>query len=102
HSVLSLPPDKGMSSSVLTFFSLPPGDEFFLEAETFLFSLAGDKRLVGSFMVTPYKVSALIVELDFKIDLIVLVTEESVTITVAEGSVISTCDSEGRILQYHD
>ncbi|GJW35612.1 hypothetical protein Tco_0058532 [Tanacetum coccineum] len=39
--------DKGMSSLVLTFFSLPVGAEFFLEAEAFLFPLAGAERFVG-------------------------------------------------------
>nr|GEW88389.1 hypothetical protein [Tanacetum cinerariifolium] len=48
------------------------GAEFFLEDKTFLFPLARAKQMVGSFMVTPFKVSSLNVELDYKIDLIVL------------------------------
>ncbi|GKB11263.1 hypothetical protein Tco_0845186 [Tanacetum coccineum] len=63
--------DKGMSSSVLTFFCLPAGAELLLEAGIF-FPVARAKRLVGLFMVTPFRVSALKVELDFKIDLMVL------------------------------
>ncbi|GJY76597.1 hypothetical protein Tco_0481713 [Tanacetum coccineum] len=58
-----------MSSLVFIFFSLAAGDEFYLQAEIFLFPFAGAE--VGSFMVTHFKVSALNVELDFKIDLIV-------------------------------
>ncbi|GKF22853.1 hypothetical protein Tco_0075175, partial [Tanacetum coccineum] len=48
---------------------LPAGAEFFLESKTFLFPLA--RAEVGSLMVTPFKVLALNLELDFKIDLIV-------------------------------
>ncbi|GKC12700.1 hypothetical protein Tco_1009482 [Tanacetum coccineum] len=58
-----------MSSSIFIFLSLPVGAEFLLEAEIFLLPLAGAKD--GSFMVTPFNVSGLNVELDFNIDLIV-------------------------------
>nr|GEW88390.1 hypothetical protein [Tanacetum cinerariifolium] len=54
------------------FNSYSCGAEFFLEDKTFLFPLARAKQMVGSFMVTPFKVSSLNVELDYKIDLIVL------------------------------
>nr|GEY72665.1 hypothetical protein [Tanacetum cinerariifolium] len=58
-----------MSSLVFTFFSLPAGAEFFLEAETILLPL--EVAEVGSFMMTPFKIPALNVELDFKIDFLV-------------------------------
>nr|GEW52834.1 reverse transcriptase domain-containing protein [Tanacetum cinerariifolium] len=45
------------------------GAELFFEAGRFLLTLAGAED--GSFMVTPFKVLALSVEFDFKIDLIV-------------------------------
>nr|GEV70555.1 hypothetical protein [Tanacetum cinerariifolium] len=113
-----------MSSSLFTFFSLPARAEFFLEAETCLLPLA--RADFSLFMVTPFYVIALNVELDFKIDLIVfdldtgsapasfssrgrgvlhtedssaesyLVTEESVTVT--KGSFTFICDSGGRIV----
>ncbi|GKC99696.1 hypothetical protein Tco_1169971, partial [Tanacetum coccineum] len=56
---------------------LPTGAEFLLEAETFLLVLAGAE--VGSFMVTPFNVSALNVEFDFKIDMIVFGPDTSST-----------------------
>ncbi|GKC38425.1 hypothetical protein Tco_1050809 [Tanacetum coccineum] len=116
--------DEGESSLVFTFFSLPAEAELFFEVKPFLLTLAGAED--GSFMVTPFKVSALNVEFNFKIDLIVFgpdtgsapanfssggrwvlqtkdssaeaysVVEELVIAT--EGSVIFTCDSTGRIL----
>ncbi|GKA75346.1 putative ribonuclease H-like domain-containing protein [Tanacetum coccineum] len=48
------------------------GDEFLLEAETFLFPLVGAEEMIVSFMTTSFNVSAFLVEEAFKIDLIVL------------------------------
>nr|GEZ51470.1 hypothetical protein [Tanacetum cinerariifolium] len=55
----------------------------------------------GPFIMTPFKVSALNVDFDLKIDLIVFgpetVIEESVTAT--RGSIVFLCDSAGNIVQ---
>ncbi|GKC33601.1 hypothetical protein Tco_1045985 [Tanacetum coccineum] len=60
---------KGGSSSIFTLFSLPAGAELTFEAEELLLPLAGAED--GSFIMTPFKVSALNVDFDLKIDLIV-------------------------------
>ncbi|GKC46442.1 hypothetical protein Tco_1064164, partial [Tanacetum coccineum] len=115
---------EGGSSSIFTLFSLPAGAELTFEAEELLLPLAGAED--GSFIMTPFKVSALNVDFDLKIDLIVfrlkigstpsnffsggrgvLQTEDSsaesysVTkelVTSTEGSVEFLCDSAGSIL----
>nr|GEW32455.1 hypothetical protein [Tanacetum cinerariifolium] len=61
--------NKGKSSLVFTFFSLPARAELSFKAETFLLTFAGADD--GSFKVTPFKVADFNVKLDFKIDLIV-------------------------------
>ncbi|GKA14330.1 hypothetical protein Tco_0693976 [Tanacetum coccineum] len=72
---------------------LPTGAEFLLEAETFLLALEGAE--FGSFMVTPFNVSALNVEFDFKIDLILFGPESS--------STLANFSSRGRgVLQIDD
>nr|GEV57644.1 reverse transcriptase domain-containing protein [Tanacetum cinerariifolium] len=61
---------KVLIHQMLTDLKLPlKGAELFFEAGRFLLTLAGAED--GSFMVTPFKVLALNVEFDFKIDLIV-------------------------------
>ncbi|GKB68675.1 hypothetical protein Tco_0930087 [Tanacetum coccineum] len=69
------------------------GAELVLEAEEPLLPLAGAEE--GSFIVIPFKVSALNVDFDFKIDLMVFdpeaVAEESKTTT--EWSIVFLCDS---------
>ncbi|GJZ96005.1 hypothetical protein Tco_0668339 [Tanacetum coccineum] len=60
---------RGGSSSTFTFFNLPAGAELVLEAEELLLPLAGAED--GSFNVIPFKVSALNMDFDFKIDLTV-------------------------------
>ncbi|GJT10557.1 hypothetical protein Tco_0857599 [Tanacetum coccineum] len=67
---------KGGLSSIFTFFNLPAGAELVLEAEEFL-PLAGAEG--GSFIVIPFKVSALNVDFDFKTDLIVFGPETGST-----------------------
>nr|GFA04487.1 hypothetical protein [Tanacetum cinerariifolium] len=60
---------RGGSSFTFTFFNLPEGAEFVLEAEELLLPLAGAED--GSFNVIPFKVSTLNMDFDFKIDLTV-------------------------------
>ncbi|GKG07929.1 hypothetical protein Tco_0333761, partial [Tanacetum coccineum] len=67
---------KGGSSSILTFFSLPAGAELVLEAEELL-PLAGVED--GSFIMIPFKVLALNMDFEFKIDLIVFGPETGST-----------------------
>ncbi|GJV08291.1 hypothetical protein Tco_1345947 [Tanacetum coccineum] len=62
---------KGGSSSIFTFVNLPAGAELTFEAKALLLPLAGAED--GSFIMIPFKDSALNVEFDFKIDLIVFV-----------------------------
>ncbi|GJZ70737.1 hypothetical protein Tco_0634588 [Tanacetum coccineum] len=64
-----IPSAKGGSSSIFTFFNLPAGAELVLEIEELLLPLAGAEE--GLFIVISIKVSALNVDFDFKIDLIV-------------------------------
>ncbi|GKG57018.1 hypothetical protein Tco_0582369, partial [Tanacetum coccineum] len=66
---------KGGPSSIFTFFNLPAGVELVLEAEELLLPLAGTEE--GSFIMIPFNVSALKVDFDFKIDLIVFGPETS-------------------------
>ncbi|GKD67398.1 hypothetical protein Tco_1309506, partial [Tanacetum coccineum] len=61
---------KGGSSSIFTFFNLPAGAELVLEAGKLLLPLAGAEE--GSCILIPFKVLALNVDFDFKIDLIVV------------------------------
>ncbi|GJY38566.1 hypothetical protein Tco_0424930 [Tanacetum coccineum] len=58
-------------------FNLPAGAELVLEAEELLLPLVGAEE--GSFIVIPFKVSALNVDFDFKIDLIVFGPETGST-----------------------
>ncbi|GKG50397.1 hypothetical protein Tco_0521497, partial [Tanacetum coccineum] len=60
---------KGGSSLIFTLISLPTGAELTFEAEGLLLSLVGVED--DSFIMTPFKASALNVDFDFKIDLIV-------------------------------
>nr|GFA15483.1 hypothetical protein [Tanacetum cinerariifolium] len=60
---------KGGSSLIFTLFSLPAGAELTFEAEGLLLSLARDKDY--SFIMTHFRVLALNVDFDLKIDLIV-------------------------------
>ncbi|GKE44442.1 hypothetical protein Tco_1471726, partial [Tanacetum coccineum] len=62
--------DKGGSFLIFTLFSLPAGAELTFEAEELLLPLAEAED--GSFIITPFKVLALNVDFDLKIDLIVL------------------------------
>ncbi|GJW75519.1 hypothetical protein Tco_0134889 [Tanacetum coccineum] len=68
---------KGGSSSIFTFFNLPAGAELVLEAEELLLPLARAEE--GSFIMIPFKVSALNVDFNFKIDLIVFGPETGST-----------------------
>nr|GFA31923.1 hypothetical protein [Tanacetum cinerariifolium] len=61
--------DKGKTSLVFTFFNLPARAELIFKVESFLLILAGAED--DSFIMTHFKVLALNVEFDFKIDLIV-------------------------------
>ncbi|GJU78818.1 hypothetical protein Tco_1275888 [Tanacetum coccineum] len=67
--------DKGGSSSIFTLFHLPAGAELIIEAEVLLLPLAGAED--GSFIMTLFKDSALNVDFDLKIDLIVFGPETS-------------------------
>nr|GEV04667.1 hypothetical protein [Tanacetum cinerariifolium] len=60
---------KRGSSSIFTFFNLTTGAELVLEAEELLLPLAEAEEC--SFIMLPFKVLALNVDFDFKIDLIV-------------------------------
>ncbi|GKE41997.1 hypothetical protein Tco_1469281, partial [Tanacetum coccineum] len=60
---------KGGSSLIFTLSSLPAGAELTFKVEELLLSLARAED--GSFIMTPFKVSALNVDFDLKIDLIV-------------------------------
>ncbi|GKB96166.1 hypothetical protein Tco_0982303 [Tanacetum coccineum] len=64
---------KGGSSSIFTFFNLLVGAELVLEAEELLLPLAGAEE--RSFIMIPCKVSALNVDFEFKINLIVFSSE---------------------------
>ncbi|GKB33352.1 hypothetical protein Tco_0872753, partial [Tanacetum coccineum] len=77
---------KGGSSSIFTFFNLPAGAELVLETEELLLPLAGAEE--GLFIMIPFKVSALNVDFDFKIDLTVFGT--------ATGSTPVSFSSGGR------
>ncbi|GJV26378.1 hypothetical protein Tco_1379073 [Tanacetum coccineum] len=57
---------NGGSSSIFTFFNLPARAELVLEAEEPLLPLAGAEE--GLFIVIPFKVLALNMDFDFKID----------------------------------
>ncbi|GKA29046.1 hypothetical protein Tco_0715291 [Tanacetum coccineum] len=115
---------KGGSSLIFTLFSLPAGAELTFEAEELLLPLAGAED--GSFILTPFKVSAFNMDFDLKIDLTLFdpkigstpsnffsggrgvlqteyssaesysVAEESVT--VIEGPVVFLCESAGSVL----
>nr|GEX04068.1 retrovirus-related Pol polyprotein from transposon TNT 1-94 [Tanacetum cinerariifolium] len=60
---------KGGSSSIFTLFSLPAGAELTVEVKEFLLPLTGAKD--GLFIMAHFKVLALNVNFDLKIDLIV-------------------------------
>nr|GFD12640.1 hypothetical protein [Tanacetum cinerariifolium] len=55
--------------SIFTFCNLPARAELVLETDELVLPLAGAEE--GSFIVIPFKVSALNVDIDFNIDLIV-------------------------------
>ncbi|GJU01896.1 hypothetical protein Tco_1112234 [Tanacetum coccineum] len=76
------------------------GAELTFEAEVLFLPLAGAED--GSFIMTPFKASALNADLNFKIDLIVFgqetVSDESVDGQQTGGSVVFLYDSVGSIL----
>nr|GEV84707.1 hypothetical protein [Tanacetum cinerariifolium] len=114
----------GGSSSIFTLFSLRAGDGLTFKAKEFLLPLVGAEY--DSFILTPFQFSALNVDFDLKIDIIVFVskinstpfnffnggrgvlqTEDSFAesysvaeelVTTTEGSVVFLCDSAGNIL----
>nr|GEW98484.1 hypothetical protein [Tanacetum cinerariifolium] len=68
---------KGGSSSIFTFFNLPVDAEIVLEAEELLLPITGAEE--GTFIVIHFKVLALNVDFDFRIDLIVFGLETGTT-----------------------
>ncbi|GJS27560.1 hypothetical protein Tco_0488180 [Tanacetum coccineum] len=60
---------KGGSSLIFTFFNLPSGVVLTFKAEVLLLPLAGAED--GLFIIIPFEASALNVDFDFNIDLIV-------------------------------
>ncbi|GKG52314.1 hypothetical protein Tco_0547189, partial [Tanacetum coccineum] len=71
-----------------TFFNLPAGADLTFEAEALLLPLEGAED--GSFIMIPFKASALNVKFDFKIDLIVfgLKTSSAPTSFFSKGRMV--------------